>query len=144
MVAPAPFAGLPSHGVTSTEGRLCFVRAFLFKDAAIMQYLYLLFAIIGEAIGTTLMKESNGFTKPVPTVIMTAFYIWTFYFLSLALRLMPTGVAYAIWSGVGVVLITSIAWIYQGQKLDAAAIGGMALIVAGSVVLNLFSKTAAH
>jgi len=109
-----------------------------------MKYLFLLLAIVGEAIGTTFLKESNGFTKPGPTAIMVVFYVMTFYFLSLALRSMPTGVAYAIWSGVGVILITSIAWIYQGQKLDAAAIGGMALIVAGSVVLNLFSKTVAH
>ena len=109
-----------------------------------MSYLYLLIAIVGEAIGTTFLKESDGFTKPIPTAIMAVFYVATFYFLSLALRTMPTGVAYAIWSGVGVVLITTIAWIYQGQKLDAAAIAGMALIVSGSVVLNLFSKTAAH
>ena len=109
-----------------------------------MSYLYLLIAIVGEAIGTTFLKESDGFTKPIPTAIMTVFYVATFYFLSLALRTMPTGVAYAIWSGVGVVLITTIAWIYQGQKLDAAAIAGVALIVSGSVVLNLFSKTAAH
>ena len=109
-----------------------------------MKYLFLLLAIVGEAIGTTFLKESNGFTRPVPTAIMTVFYVGTFYFLSLALRTMPTGVAYAIWSGVGVVLITAIAWIFQGQKLDAAAIAGMALIVAGSVVLNLFSKTVAH
>jgi small multidrug resistance pump len=109
-----------------------------------MQYLFLLLAIVGEAIGTTFLKESQGFTRPLPTAIMVVFYVVTFYFLSLALRTMPTGVAYAIWSGVGVVLITSIAWIYQGQKLDTAAIAGIALIVAGSVVLNLFSKTAVH
>ena len=109
-----------------------------------MQYVFLLLAIVGEAIGTTFLKESDGFTRPAPTAIMAVFYVVTFYFLSLALRTMPTGVAYAIWSGVGVVLITSIAWIFQGQKLDTAAVAGMALIVAGSVVLNLFSKTAAH
>lgn len=108
-----------------------------------MQYLFLLLAIVGEAIGTTFLKESDGFTRPIPTAIMTVFYVATFYFLSLALRTMPTGVAYAIWSGVGVVLITSIAWLYQGQKLDSPAIAGMALIVAGSIVLNLFSKTTA-
>lgn len=109
-----------------------------------MKYLFLLLAIVGEAVGTTFLKESNGFTKPAPTAIMIIFYVATFYFLSLALRSMPTGVAYAIWSGIGVILITSIAWIYQGQKLDSAAIAGMALIVAGSIVLNLFSKTTAH
>ncbi len=109
-----------------------------------MKYLFLLLAIVGEAIGTTFLKESDGFTRPVPTAIMVACYGVTFYFLSLALRTMPTGVAYAIWSGVGVVLITALAWIFQGQKLDAAAILGMALIVAGSVVLNLFSKSATH
>ena len=109
-----------------------------------MHYLFLMLAIVGEVVGTTFLKESDGFTKPGPTAIMAGCYVLTFYFLSLALRTMPTGVAYAIWSGVGVVLITSIAWLYQGQKLDAAAIVGMALIVAGAVVLNLFSKTVAH
>ena len=109
-----------------------------------MKYLFLLIAIGGEAIGTTFLKESDGFTRPVPTAIMVVCYVVTFYFLSLALRSMPTGVAYAIWSGVGVVLVTTIAWVFQGQKLDAAAIAGITLIVAGSVVLNLFSKSMAH
>ncbi|WP_419814484.1 DMT family transporter [Glacieibacterium sp.] len=109
-----------------------------------MKYFFLLIAIGGEAIGTTFLKESDGFTRPVPTAIMVVCYVVTFYFLSLALRSMPTGVAYAIWSGVGVVLVTTIAWIFQGQRLDAAAIAGITLIVAGSVVLNLFSKSTAH
>tara|TARA_B110001454_G_C12290673_1_gene255097 strand:+ start:151 stop:480 length:330 start_codon:yes stop_codon:yes gene_type:complete len=109
-----------------------------------MHYLYLLTAIAAEVTATTFMKSSEGFTKLVPSLVVVAGYAVAFYFLSLTLRTLPTGIAYAIWSGVGVVLITAIAWIFQGQKLDAAAILGMSLIVAGVVVLNLFSKASAH
>ena len=107
-------------------------------------YLYLAGAIIAEVIGTTALKASDGFTKFWPSVVVVVGYAIAFYLLSLVLKSIPTGVAYAIWSGVGVVLIALAAWLLQGQKLDAAAIIGMALIVAGVVVMNLFSKTAAH
>lgn len=107
-------------------------------------YLYLAGAIVAEVIGTTALKASDGFTKFWPSVIVVIGYGIAFYLLSLTLKTIPTGVAYAIWSGVGVVLIALAAWLLQGQKLDAAAMIGMALIVAGVVVMNLFSKTAAH
>lgn len=109
-----------------------------------MSYTFLAIAIVAEVIATSFLKQSNGFTKPLPTLVMAAGYVVAFFFLSLALRAMPTGIAYAIWSGVGIVLITAIAWIVQGQKLDAAAMIGMALIVAGVLVMNLWSRTAGH
>jgi small multidrug resistance pump len=109
-----------------------------------MAYLYLAGAIVAEVIGTTALKASDGFTKFWPTVIVVIGYAIAFYLLSLVLKTIPTGVAYAIWSGVGVVLIALAAWLLQGQKLDAPALIGMALIVPGVVVMNLFSKTAAH
>ncbi|UPT61982.1 MAG: SMR family transporter [Hyphomonadaceae bacterium JAD_PAG50586_4] len=107
-------------------------------------YLYLAGAIVAEVIGTTALKASDGFTKFWPSFVVVIGYAIAFYLLSLVLKSIPTGVAYAIWSGVGVVLIALAAWLLQGQKLDAAAMIGMALIVAGVVVMNLFSKTAAH
>lgn len=109
-----------------------------------MQYFYLAIAITAEVIGTTFMKEANGFTRLVPSLITAIAYGTAFYFLSLTLKTIPTGIAYAIWSGVGIVLISLAAWIFQGQKLDAAAVAGMTLIVSGVVVMNVFSKSAAH
>lgn len=98
-------------------------------------------AIVAEVIGTTALKASAGFTRPVPLAVTVAGYALAFYFLSLTLERLPTGIAYAIWSGVGIVLITALAWIVHGQKLDLPALIGMGLIIAGVVVLNLFSKT---
>ncbi len=109
-----------------------------------MTYLYLAVAIFCEVIATSFLKVSEGFTKPVPSLITAAGYAISFYFLSLALREIPTGIAYAIWSGVGIVLITTIAWVFQGQKLDMPALGGLGLIVAGVIVINVFSKATAH
>ena len=109
-----------------------------------MSYLYLALAILSEVVATSFLKASEGFTRPGPTAIMAVGYGVAFYGLSLALRDIPTGVAYAIWSGVGIVLIALIAWSVRGEKLDAPALIGMALIVAGVVVMNLFSRSAGH
>jgi small multidrug resistance pump len=109
-----------------------------------MTYLYLAVAILSEVIATSFLKVSDGFTRPMPSAVTVAGYAISFYFLSLALRTIPTGIAYAIWSGVGIVLITTIAWVFQGQKLDAPALGGLGLIVAGVVVINVFSRATAH
>lgn len=109
-----------------------------------MTYLYLAIAILSEVIATSFLKVSDGFSRPVPSIVTVLGYAVSFYCLAVALRDIPTGIAYAIWSGIGIVLITAIAWIFQGQKLDAAALCGMGLIVAGVVVINLFSKAAAH
>jgi small multidrug resistance pump len=128
-------AGADEHVPQEREGRMSFGSA---------SYLYLAAAIVSEVIGTSALKASNEFTRPVPTVIMLAAFLSAFYFLTLTLRTIPVGVAYAIWSGVGIVMISIIARILFGQKLDAPAILGMALIVAGVLVINLFSKSTAH
>ena len=109
-----------------------------------MAYLYLAVAIVAEVIGTSFMKVSAGFTRPGPAAITILAYAIAFYALSLTLRTIPTGIAYAIWSGVGIVLIATVAWLFQGQKLDTAAILGMALIIAGVMVMNLFSRATPH
>lgn len=109
-----------------------------------MAYGYLGVAILSEIVATSFLKQSDGFTKPVATIVMGVAYVVSFYFLSLALRDIPTGIAYAIWSGIGIVLIAMIAWVVQGQRLDIPAMAGMALIIAGVLVMNLFSKTAGH
>lgn len=108
-----------------------------------MSYIQLSLAIICEVVATTFLKESQGFTRVIPSIVTVVGYGLAFYFLSQTLKTIPTGVAYAIWSGAGVVLITTVAWLFQGQKLDAAALVGMGLIVAGVVVLNTLSRTAA-
>jgi len=109
-----------------------------------MPYLYLAIAIVSEVIATSLLKASGEFTKVWPSVGVVLGYGCAFWFLTLTLRTIPVGVAYAIWSGVGIVLVTAAAWVFYGQKLDAPALAGSGLIVAGVLVINLFSKTAAH
>lgn len=109
-----------------------------------MNYIFLTLAIFAEVIGTTFMKSSDGFTKLVPSIVTIIAYGVAFYFLSQTLKTIPTGIAYAIWSGVGIVLIAAAAWLFQGQRLDTPAVLGMTLIVSGVVVMNVFSKTAAH
>lgn len=109
-----------------------------------MNYLMLAIAIVAEVCATTAMKQSDGFTRMPWTVVTVVGYGIAFYFLSLTLRTIPTGIAYAIWSGAGIVLISTAAWAFQGQKLDAAAVIGMGLIVTGVIVMNAFSHTAAH
>jgi small multidrug resistance pump len=109
-----------------------------------MTYLYLALAIIAEVVATTFLKISDGFSKPLPSLVTVIGYAIAFYFLSLTLRNLPTGIVYAVWSGVGVVLIATIAWVFQSQRLDAAALCGMGLIVSGVVVINLFSGSTTH
>jgi small multidrug resistance pump len=109
-----------------------------------MQFVYLAIAIMAEVVGTSALKASNGFTVWQPSVIVALGYGVSFYFLSLALRTIPVGIAYAIWSGVGIVLISVIAWVAYRQALDMAAIIGIALIIAGVCVIQLFSGTVQH
>lgn len=101
-------------------------------------------AIVAEVVGTSALRASEGFTRLWPSVVVVLGYAAAFYCLSLVLRTVPVGVAYAIWSGLGIVLITLVAYVLYGQKIDLAGLIGMALIVAGVLVLNLFSKTPAH
>ncbi len=107
-------------------------------------YLSLSVAIVAEVIATTALKSSQGFSRLLPAIIVVLGYAVSFYCLSLALRTMPTSVAYAIWSGVGIVLITLAAWLVHGQRLDWPAVAGIGLIVAGVMVINVFSRSAAH
>lgn len=107
-------------------------------------WLFLFVAIFAEVIATSSLKASAGFSRLGPSLLAVAGYGVAFYCLSLTLRTIPVGIAYAIWSGVGIVLVTLIAWLIFGQKLDLPAVAGMALIIAGVVVLNLFSKSAVH
>lgn len=107
-------------------------------------WLFLSVAIAAEVVATSALKASEGFTKLWPSVLVVCGYLIAFYCLSLTLRAIPVGVAYAIWSGVGIVLVSLIAWLVFGQKLDAPAMIGMALIISGVVVMNVFSKAAAH
>jgi small multidrug resistance pump len=109
-----------------------------------MHWLYLVVAIVAEVVGTSFLRASAGFTKPLPSLVVVVGYGLAFFFLSLTLDKVPVGIAYAVWSGAGVTLIAAIGWLFLGQKLDPAAMVGMGLIVAGVVVLNLFSKSAAH
>ena len=107
-------------------------------------YLYLCIAIACEVIGTSAMQASQQFTRPGPTVLMALSYAAAFYFLALTLRVLPVGIAYAIWSGLGVVLISVIGLVVFGQRLDLPAILGLGLIIAGVVIINVFSKSVGH
>ena len=107
-------------------------------------YLYLTVAILFEVIATTALKETQGFTRLVPSAIAVVGYALAFYFLSLPLRSMPVGIVYAIWCGAGIILITVIGWLWFRQTLDIPAIVGMGFIMAGVIIINLFSRTIAH
>ena len=107
-------------------------------------YLFLAVAILCEVIATSAMRSSHGFTRLVPSIFTVLMYCVSFYALSQTLAVIPTGIAYAIWSGVGIVLISLVGWIVFQQTLDAPALIGMGLICAGVVVINVFSKATAH
>jgi small multidrug resistance pump len=109
-----------------------------------MQGWILVLAILAEVLATSALKAANGFTRPGPSVIVIVGYIVAFYCLSLSLRTIPLGIVYAVWSGSGVALITLIGWLVYGQVLDLAAVVGLALIVAGVIVINLASSMASH
>jgi len=104
-------------------------------------YLILAAAIAAEVVATTALAQSQSFTRPIPSVAAALGYAAAFYLLSFPLRFMPTGIVYAIWSGLGIVLVTVIGWIFVGQKLDVPALFGLFLIIAGVAVINLFSST---
>ena len=107
-------------------------------------YLILFLAILAETAGTTALQASQQFTRPLPSVIVVIAYGISFYLLALTLRTMPVGVVYAIWSGLGIVFIAAIGYVVFSQKLDLPAILGTGLILAGIVVIQLFSRTAPH
>src|SRR6516162_3632708 len=108
-----------------------------------MVYVYLAIAIVGEVVATSALKASESFTKPLPLLVVVGYGV-AFYFLSVSLESISVGVAYAMWSGLGVVLVTAAAAILYQQVPDVWAVVGMALIVAGVLVLNLLSKSVTH
>ena len=105
-------------------------------------WFYLILAILSEVIATASLKSTEGFTKPIPSIIVLVGYCAAFYFLSLTLDTISIGVAYAIWSGVGVATITLVSFFLYDQKIDLAGIFGIGLIIAGVIVLRLFSESA--
>jgi len=109
-----------------------------------MNYLWLAGAILSEVIATSSLKASEGFTRVLPSVAVVIGYGVAFYCLSQTLKTIPVGVAYAIWSGLGTVLIALVGLTFYKQRLDAAAMAGMGLIIAGVLVMNLMSKSVGH
>lgn len=106
--------------------------------------IFLATAVAFEVMATSALKQSHGFTRLAPSLGAVAGYALAFYFLSLPLRTLPVGVVYAIWCGAGIVLITAIGWIWFKQALDAPALAGIGLILAGVLVVSLFSKSIAR
>jgi len=104
-------------------------------------YLLLLIAIVSEVIATTALATSQGFSRLMPSIVTVIGYGIAFWMLALVLKVMPTGIVYAIWSGLGIVLVTIAAWFWSKQTLDGPALIGLGLIVAGVLVINLFSKS---
>ena len=107
-------------------------------------YAFLAIAIVAEVIATTALKASEGFSNLLPSVLVVVGYGVAFYCLSMTLRTLPVGIAYALWSGAGIVLVSLLGWLVYGQKLDPWAVLGIGLIMSGVLVLNLLSKSTAH
>lgn len=109
-----------------------------------MAYVYLALAIIAEVVGTSALKASEEFTQIIPSVVVVAGYGIAFYLLTLVLRTIPVGVTYAIWSGLGIVLVTLVSMVVYKQIPDLPAVIGMGVIIVGVVIIHVFSKTAGH
>ena len=109
-----------------------------------IQWFYLVLAICSEVVATSFLKTSDGFSRLGPSLIVVVGYGVSFYFLSLTLKAIPLGIAYAVWSGVGLVLISIVGSLYHHQHLDMPAMAGIGLILVGVLVINLYSKSVAH
>ncbi len=109
-----------------------------------MTFVYLILAIVAEGIATSALKASVGFTRPLPSLLVVGGYGVAFYLLSLVLRTLPVGITYAIWAGLGIVLVTLVGIVVFGEKPDLPAVFGISLIVAGVVTLQVFSKMNVH
>ena len=107
-------------------------------------WLALAIAIVAEVIGTTALKASNEFTRLLPSLIVVVGYGTAFYFMSISMRVLPVGIMYAIWSGMGIVLISVLGWLIYKQTLDTPAMIGLAFIIAGVIIINVFSKSVGH
>ena len=114
------------------------------RETGMNAWIYLAVAILSEVIATSALKASEGFSRMGPSILVVLFYGISFYCLSQTLKSVPVGVAYAIWSGVGIVFITLVAWVLHGQKIDLWGVIGMAMITGGVVVMNTLSKTSGH
>lgn len=109
-----------------------------------MHYLWLFIAIVAETLGTTALQASQQFTRLWPSVAVVAFYLVSFYCMSLALKVMPVGIVYAFWAGLGIVCIAAIGYLLFDQRLDGPALLGLALIISGILIIHLFSQTSTH
>ncbi|MCE8005100.1 QacE family quaternary ammonium compound efflux SMR transporter [Halomonas sp. MCCC 1A11081] len=109
-----------------------------------MAFVYLALAIVAEVVATSALKATHGFTRLVPSLMVVVGYAIAFYMLSLVLRTIPVGIAYAIWAGLGIVLVALVGIVVYGQRPDLPAVLGIGLIVAGVVVIQLFSRMSAH
>ena len=109
-----------------------------------LHYIFLIFAIIAETIGTTALQANHQFTRFWPSVLVVIAYGLSFYLLAQTLRVMPVGVVYAMWSGLGIVMIAAIGYLVFGQRLDLPAVIGIGMILCGILVIHLFSKTSPH
>ena len=107
-------------------------------------YAALAVAVMLEVVGTTALQQSQQFTRPLPTLLMAVCYLGAFYFLSVVLKTLPVGIAYALWSGLGIVLISGVGFVFLRQTLDLPAMIGIGLIIAGVLVVNLFSTSIRH
>ena len=121
------------------------VAGYVFLNKENMNHwLALTIAIVAEVIGTTALKASNEFTRLWPSLIVVVGYGTAFYFMAVSMRVLPVGIMYAIWSGMGIVLVSIIGWVIYRQVLDVPAKIGMGLIIAGAIVINVFSKSVVH
>ncbi len=109
-----------------------------------MPFVYLALAIVAEVVGTTALKATDGFTRLWPSVVVAVSYALAFYLLSLVLRSIPVGIAYAVWAGLGIVLVALVGLVVYGQRPDLPALLGMAMIIGGVVVIQLFSSVSGH
>lgn len=109
-----------------------------------MVWFYLCIAIVAEVVATTALKSSEGFTRLAPSLIVVTGYVIAFYFLSVTVKVIPVGIIYAIWSGIGIVLVSLVAYFVLNQKLDFPAIVGIFFIILGVFIINFFSKSVAH
>jgi small multidrug resistance pump len=107
-------------------------------------WLALAIAIVAEVVGTTALKASNEFTRLLPSLIVILGYGTAFYFMAISMRVLPVGIMYAIWSGMGIVLISILGWLVYRQTLDLPAMIGMGFIIAGVIIINVFSKSIGH
>lgn len=138
------FQYLPVPGKETVLLYGCSLTGCFNKNNPMKAYFILLLAIVLETIATSFLKQSEQFTKLLPSIVTIAGYAGSFYCLSIVLKNIPVGIAYAIWSGMGIVLISAIGWALFKQHLDLPAILGLALIITGVLVINVFSSSVSH